>query len=102
MVQDKKSINKVINANKSQILSCGVSKLGIFGSFVRNEQNENSDIDFYVEFVEGKKNFDNFINLSFLLEELFGRRVELVTKESLSPHFGYKILNEIEYVTISD
>ena len=46
------------------------------------------------------KTFDNFIQLSFLLEDLFKRRVELVTAESLSPHIGPFIMSEVEYVTV--
>jgi len=102
MVQDKNSIIQIIKSHKTQILSYGVNKLGIFGSFVRNEQNADSDIDFYVEFSDGMKNFDNFMNLSFLLEESLGRKVELVTKEALSPHFGHKILEEVEDVPFTD
>src|SRR5919205_76496 len=55
------------------------------------------DVDILVEFEEGRKSFDNFMRLSFFLEELFGRRVELLTAESLSPHIGPHILREVEY-----
>ena len=51
-----------------------------------------------MEFEQGKKTFDNFIQLSFLLEDLFKRRVELVTIESLSPYIGPHIMSEVEYV----
>lgn len=50
----------------------------------------------------GKKTFDNFIDLSETLEELLHRRVELVTRESLSPYIGPRILDEIEYVPLDD
>jgi len=42
--------------------------------------------------------YDNFIQLSFFLEDLFRRRVELVTTESLSPYIGPHIMSEVEYV----
>jgi predicted nucleotidyltransferase len=42
-----------------------------------------------------------FMDLCFFLEDLFGRRVDLVTPESLSPHFGEKILQEVEYVWVT-
>ena len=76
-----------------------MKKLGLFGSFVREEQGVESDVDLLVEFEPGKKTFDNFIQLSFFLEDLFKRRVELVTSESLSPYIGPHIMNEVEYVT---
>jgi hypothetical protein len=52
------------------------------------------------EFEQGKKTFDNFIQLSFFLEDLFKRRVELVTTESLSPYIGPHIMSEVEYVIL--
>ena len=76
-------------------------KLGLFGSFVRGEQNSGSDIDLLVEFEIGEKNFDNFMQLSFFLEELLGRPVELVTLESLSPYIRPHIMREVEYITFS-
>ena len=79
----------------------GVKRLGLFGSFVRGEQKNASDIDFIVEFETDKKTFDNFMTLSFFLEVLFQRRVELVTAESLSPYIGPYILKEAEYVSLA-
>lgn len=79
----------------------GVKRIGLFGSFVRGEQKNASDIDFIVEFEKDEKTFDNFMNLSFFLEALFQRRVELVTAESLSPYIGPYILKEAEYVSLA-
>ncbi len=53
-----------------------------------------------VEFAPGRKTFDNFMQLAFYLEELFGRKVELLTPESLSPYLGPRILREVEYVSL--
>jgi hypothetical protein len=53
-----------------------------------------------VEFESGRKTFDNFIQVAWFLEELFGRRVELVTPEALSPYIGPHILREVEYVPL--
>jgi predicted nucleotidyltransferase len=55
-------------------------------------------VDLIVEFVRGKKNFRNFINLAFFLEELLQRKVEVVTPESLSPYMKPIILKEVDYV----
>jgi len=55
-------------------------------------------VDLLVEFKTGRKTFDAFIQLAFLLEDLLERRVELVTPESLSPHIGPHILKEVKYV----
>jgi len=99
--ENKDIILEVIRNNQKKIRAFGVRKLGLFGSFARQEQNEKSDIDFLVEFEKDKKTFDNFIQLSFMLEDTFRRRVELVTTESLSPYIGTYILKEVEYVTFS-
>ena len=97
----KDKILGVILHNRDKIKAFGVRRLGLFGSFVRQEQGETSDIDFLVEFEKDKKTFDNFIQLSFLLEDSLKRRVELVTSEALSPYIGPHVLKEVEYVTFS-
>lgn len=94
----KQDIILLLNGNRAQLAKYGVAKLGLFGSFVRNEQRADSDVDLLVEFRPDQKNFDNFMHLSFFLEELFDRPVELVTPESLSPYLGPKILKTVEYV----
>jgi len=100
-IETKEKILNLIRRNEDEMKLLGVISLGLFGSFVRNEQNPTSDIDLLVEFEEGKKTFDNFINLGFLLEEVLKRRVELVTRESLSPYLAPYILKEVEYVSFS-
>lgn len=63
--------------------SFAVKRIGIFGSFSRGVQKESSDIDILVEFE--KPTFRNFMNLSFYLEDLLGRKVDLVTVKGLHP-----------------
>ena len=60
-----------------------VKRIGIYGSFSRGEEKESSDIDILVEFE--KPTFRNFMNLSFYREDLFGRKVDLVTVKGLHP-----------------
>lgn len=71
----------------------GVRRIGLFGSFARGEQKDTSDVDILVEFEE--PTFDNFMNLAFFLEDLFGRRVELVTPDSLSPYIAPYVKKEV-------
>lgn len=97
----KRDVHSIIRRHQDEIKAFGVKKLGLFGSFVRNEQNSGSDIDLLVVFEEGQKTFDNFMQLSFLLEDLLKRPVELVTVESLSPYLGPYITQEVEYVPFS-
>jgi predicted nucleotidyltransferase len=98
-VQTKEHVLSLLQGHHHQIRDLGVHRLGLFGSFVRERQGHESDVDILVEFEPGRKTFDTFMQLAFLLEALFGRRVELVTPESLSPYIGPHILREIEYVT---
>ena len=100
-IQTKQNILLTIQQNQNQIKAFGVKKLGLFGSFVRNEQSTDSDIDILVEFEPGQKTFDNFMQLAFLLEDLLERSVELVTPESLSPYIQPHIVQEVEYVAFA-
>ncbi len=59
-------------------------------------------MDLLVEFLPGRKTFDNFIAVCELLEETLHRRVEVLTPESLSPHIGPHILQEAEDVIVAD
>jgi hypothetical protein len=101
IVDTKDDILNAIREKVGQFHKLGVKRLGLFGSFVRGEPSTKSDVDILVEFEPGQKTFDHFMQLSFLLEEIFQRRVEIVTPESLSPHIGPHILREVEYVPIA-
>jgi predicted nucleotidyltransferase len=70
---------------ESQILSLGVKRLALFGSVRRNEARPESDVDLLVEFEPDQKSLEHLVALGDLLETVFGRRVELVTLEGLSP-----------------
>jgi hypothetical protein len=95
-------ILSLIKSHKANIQAFGVLKLGLFGSVVRGQQQADSDVDLLVEFVSGKKTFDNFIHLSFFLEDLLEKRIEVVTLESVSPYIRPHIMKEVEYVTFTD
>lgn len=100
-IQTKSELLNLLFANKEVIRSFGVVELGLFGSFAANKDIQNdSDVDFLIEFQPGKKNYDNFIELTFFLEELTGRKIELVTRQSLSPYIGPHILKQVEHVGI--
>ena len=71
-----------------------VSSLGVFGSYVRGEQDEGSDLDILVEFHETPDLFE-FMDLEEYLGDLLGVRVELVSRGSLSGSVGERILKEV-------
>lgn len=81
---DKSSIQNSLKDYKNELEILGVETIHLFGSVARNEAKKNSDIDFLVKFKPGMKNFDNYINLTFLLEDLFKVKVDLLTTESIS------------------
>ena len=97
---DKTVIFSLLEEHQNQLIGFGVQKIGLFGSFIRDEQTNSSDIDFLVHFSKGAKNIHNLVGLGEFLEELMGRKVELITKESLSPYIGPHILKEVQYATI--
>ena len=58
-----------------------------------------SDIDILIDFIPEMENFDNYMAACDILEQLFkNERVEIVTKNGLSPYIGPKILKEVHYV----
>lgn len=96
----KEQILKLLEENRKQIKELGVSKLGLFGSYAKGEQTEKSDIDFYVEFEEGKKTFDNLMNLAFYLEDNLGQKVDVLTDKSVSGRFRNVMERDIQYVEL--
>jgi hypothetical protein len=75
-----------------------VKSIGLFGSFARNEANENSDIDFLVEFDAPLEIY--IANRNAVIEHLqktFGREVDIANPNSLKPHFKQRILNQAIY-----
>jgi len=79
---------------QAEILALGVQRLALFGSVQRDTARADSDVDVLVEFLPGKKSYDQFLALGDLLERVLGRPVELVTAESLSPFLKPYILAE--------
>ncbi len=96
-VRTKQDILNALHKNQPHLKAFAVKRIGVFGSFVRGQQRPESDIDLLVEFEPERKSFDVFMGLSFFLEDVLQRRVELVTIESLSPYIGPHILKEVEY-----
>jgi uncharacterized protein len=75
----------------------GVAKIGIFGSFVRGEERPESDVDVLVTFRNGEETFDHYMDCKFYLEDLFGRKVDLVMNGAIKPRLREYILGEVVY-----
>jgi predicted nucleotidyltransferase len=87
----------VIQAHLSELLALGARRLGVFGSYARGEERDDSDVDVYVEFDDAKRTYDNFFALHERLEKLLGRRVDLVTDKSLTDTKARLIVPTVRY-----
>ena len=95
-VQTKAQVLSLLQASHQELQRFGVRRCGIFGFFVQDVAiYDRSDVDVLVAFEPDQKTFDNFIHLAFFLEDLFGRAVDLITIESLSPYLAPHILAEV-------
>ena len=83
----RKEILALLQKNQSMLNKCKVKKIGLFGSYALGKQRKKSDLDFLVVFKELK--FDNYIELKFLLEKIFHKKVDLVIEEDLKPALKY-------------
>ena len=100
-VQTKAQVLALLQEYHQDLHRFGIKRCGVFGSFARDTAiHDRSDVDILVSFEPDQKTFDNFIQLSFFLEDIFGRAVDLITIESLSPYIGPHILDEVEYVFV--
>ena len=78
----------------------GVTKIGLFGSYVRGQQRKDSTIDLLVEYGSGQSTFKNFTGLACFFEDEFGRMAVPTTTDSLDPHIAQNVLIEVEYVEL--
>lgn len=90
----------VISQERDALKELGAKEIGLFGSVAREEDDDKSDYDVLIDFEKDKKKFRNFIEIIDLLEQKLGADVELVTRESLSPHIGPRILREVMYAPL--
>ena len=96
---DRQAILERLNAEAPGLRKkYGVKSLAVFGSMARGDDHEGSDVDVLVTF-EGKATFDNFMGMKLDLEELFGRRVDLLTPKCLRPDMQDEI-NKLDAVRV--
>ena len=91
-------IKKILRGYKSVLKDkYHVNTLGIFGSYVRDEQAEDSDLDILVDFTAPISLFE-FIDIEEELSKLLNVKVDLVSRNALKPYIGKRILNEVQLV----
>jgi len=85
--QTASRVIKTLEAHKKEIRKYGVKKIGLFGSFLKGTPHKRSDLDFLVVF--DKPGFDKYMELKFVLEKIFRKKVDLVTEKSIKPALKY-------------
>ena len=93
----KEDIKRVLSENLEILKRYKAQSISLFGSYVRNEQKEDSDIDLLVEFGVGITLFD-IIELESSLSEIFKKKINIVSKRGLSKYIGPYILKEAEAI----
>lgn len=94
----REDLISTIRQQQSTLYAMGVKSLDLFGSIVRGEARPDSDIDLLVEF-QAPPSFDRYMDVKLYLEELIGRRVDLVTRAALKPRLRPSI--EAEAVRVA-
>lgn len=101
MVKDStfENLKRILKENKGQIQKrYPIKNIGIFGSYVRLEAKEDSDLDILVEFEEDAElGILKFIEIEEYLSDLFGLKVDLVEKSAMKSMIGIQIMNEVVY-----
>ena len=92
-------ILRIMEENMDKIKEYGVERIGLFGSYTRGKQREESDIDILVKFKKEMKNFDNYMGLKLFLEDILKCKVDLVTIEAIKPDLKPYILNNVIYAS---
>lgn len=91
------SLGQLVKSKRDQILTVaaahGAGNVRLFGSVARQKEHAESDIDFLVDMAPGRSLFD-LGALLMDLEELLGRRVDVVTEKSLRPKIRRRVLRE--------
>ena len=97
----KQDIFQTIIDNKDAIKSFGVTEIGLFGSYVRDEQTDESDIDLLIHYNIKEINYKKYFLFCEYMDNLFSnKKVEIVSKNGLSPYIGPHILKSVKYVEI--
>ena len=96
-METRSDIFDLLEGQRESIRRFGVRELGVFGSFARNEQRPDSDVDVLVELE--RETFRDYMGLLGFLETLFGRKVDLVMKDTIKPIIRERVLNETVYVS---
>lgn len=92
---DREEVIQTLKQNNARFQHHGIERLAIFGSTAVGDTRPDSDLDILVRFKPAEKSFDNFMEVRFLLEELFpGVTIDLVLENALKPAIRERILSQ--------
>ncbi len=93
-------IKRILRENKKLLEEkFNIKEIGIFGSYISGNTNEQSDVDLLVSFFDDDKiSLLDFIKIESYLSDLLGVKVDLVEKSTLKPRIGTNILKQVEYL----
>jgi len=92
-----KEIKEILTEHKQELREkFKVKEIGIFGSYVKGEEKEKSDVDILIDI--GGIGLLRFIELEYYLSDMIGVKVDLVMKTALKPRIGKQILMEVKYI----
>ena len=98
----KTEIIQTLLSNKQKLHDeFGLKRIGLFGSYAKDLQTNESDIDLIISFQSGMKKYQRFLSLHEFLESKFNKKIELITTESVSDFFLKNIQNETINVAIN-
>ena len=99
IIMQKAEILSKLKYSKSELNKFGVTRIGLFGSMVKNQSNSESDVDILIDFRSDLETFENYMKACNYLEGILkGCKLDIVTENGLSPYIGPYILKEVEYV----
>lgn len=82
----KEEILNYLKKNKNEFYQkYGITKIGLFGSYAKDMQKEDSDIDLVIEMEKSKKRLKNFLGFKRELEEFFGKEMDIGIESALKP-----------------
>jgi len=96
MMTKNEIVNKLRELKPLLAKEYAVKEIGLFGSFAKGDASDSSDIDLLVELYQ--PNGWNFFSLEIYLEKVFGRKIDLVTKNALRERTKKNILNQVNYI----
>ena len=91
----KEYVLEQLEQHAAELRGFGVTRIGLFGSVARGDARPDSDLDFVVDFRE--YNSDELFDTAFFLEDLFGRKCDVIPMESIRPELRNQILSETVY-----